>query len=110
MMKWPSGKVTPGAGEVAALHHDQRIGVGVAARGDLDPVDAGELPIVVGRGVGIDQPHVFAQRLERVGHRQLRADRVAVRARVRRQQEPLPAQQRLADRANDIRRPVPPAG
>ena len=64
---------------------------------DLDAVDAGELHVVLGRRVGVDEPHVLAERLERVGHRQLRADGVAVGAGVRGDQETLARVDRVAD-------------
>ncbi len=91
-----------GPAEVAALHHDEGIGLGVAPARDLDPVDARELAIVVRRGVGVDEPHLLAERLEGVGHGQLGSDRVAVGTRVRRQQKPLAPANRLADRRHDI--------
>ena len=83
--------------EIAAFHYDQRIGLDVAPVGDLDAIDARELAIVIGSGIGIDQPDLLAERLERVGHRQLRSDRVTVGTRVRRQQEPPAAENGFTD-------------
>ena len=98
MVKRPSSPLHPGARQVAALHDDQRVGVGRRPRArDLDAVDAGKLHVVLGRGVGVDDADLLAERLEREGHRQLRADRVAVRPRVGGEQETLPAQDRVAD-------------
>ena len=102
MMKWPSRKATPV--RLRSLH-SITISASASASlrlGDLDAVDAGELAIVIRRGVGIDQPDLLAERLERVGHRELRSDRIAVGTRVRRQQKPLPAENRFADRRHDI--------
>ena len=64
---------------------------------DLDAVDAGELHVVLGGGVRVDDAHLLAERLERVGHRQLRSDRVAVGAGVRGNQESLARVNRIAD-------------
>ena len=47
-------------------------------------------------------PDLLAERVEREGHRQLRADRVAVRPRVRGQQEPLAREDLVADRGHDV--------
>ena len=101
MMKRPSSPATPV--RVRSLHS---ITITASAspshaRRDLDAVDAGELEVVLGRGIGVDDAHLLAERLERVGHRQLRADRVAVGPRVRGQQETLPAEDRVADLATD---------
>ena len=71
-------------------------------RRDLDAVDAGELEIVLGRGIGVDQPDLLAERLEGIGHRQLRSDRVAVGPGVRGQHETLAAQDGVADAADDL--------
>ena len=101
MMKWPSRPATPV--RLRSLHSiTMRASASASLRvRDLDPVDARELTVVVRRRVGIDEPHLLAERLERVGHRQLGADRVAVGTGVRRQQEPLAAENRLADRGHD---------
>ena len=97
MMKRPSSPATPV--RVRSLHSitiTASASASTVAR-DLDPVHAGELQVVLGRGVGVDEPHLLAERLERVGHRQLRPDRVAVGPRVRGQQETLPLQDFVAD-------------
>ena len=69
-----------GASQVAALHDDR----GVEFTGDLirdhNPVDARKLPNRAGRCVFVDDRDVLAERLQRIGHRQLRADRIAIRA------------------------------
>ena len=92
MMKRPSKPRDAGARQIAALHHDHRVGVGVGRHlgRDLDAIQAGEVVVVVGRGVGVDDARLLAERVEREGHRQLRADGVAVGPRVRGDQEALP--------------------
>ncbi len=67
-----------GPAEVAALHHDEGIGLDVAPARDLDPVDARKLPIVVRRGVGVDEPDLLAECLQGIRHGQLGSDRIAV--------------------------------
>ena len=52
-----------------------------------------------GAGSLSDDRHGLAQRLQGKRHRQLRADRVAVRTRVRRNHEALPLKDRVADLA-----------
>ena len=95
-----------GPAEIAALHDDEGIGLGVAPAGDLDPLDARELAIVVRRGVGVDEPDLLAECLQGIRHGELGSDRIAVGTRVRRQQKPLTPANRLADRGQ--RHPGPP--
>ena len=96
----PFEAVDAGAGEVAAFHHDD--GIDGAVRRDLarhlDAVHAGEVEVVLGRRVGVDDPDLLAERVEREGQRQLRSDRIAVRPCVRGQQEALPAYMRGSSR------------
>ena len=53
------------------------------ASGDLDRRDAGERAIGGGGGVAVDDAHVLADAAQREGHRELRADGVAVGSHVR---------------------------
>ena len=88
MMKRPSRPATPV--RFRSLH-SITITASTSARStaarDLDAVHAGELQVVLGRGVGVDDPDLLAERVEREGHRELRSDRVAVGAGVRGNQE-----------------------
>ena len=82
-----------GARQVAALHDDDgRVvaGLDVDAIGDLDVRHAGKLHQRRRRRVGVDDRHLLAERAQRIGGGQLRADRVAVGTRVRGDDEPLP--------------------
>ena len=67
------------------------------AAGDLDALHAGEVLVVLGRRVGVDDPDLLAERVERERHRQLRADRVAVGPGVGGDQEALPREDLVAD-------------
>ena len=88
-----------GAAQVAALHDDHRVGVGVGRHlgRDLDALHAGEVVVVIGRAIGVDDARLLAERVERIGHRQLRADGVAVGARVRGDQEARPGEDLVAN-------------
>ena len=52
---------------------------------------------MIRRGVGVDDPHLFAERLERERHGQLRPDRVAVGPGVGRQEEACAAKDFVPD-------------
>ena len=75
--------------QVAALEHDHGIGRDVRGGDDLELLDAGEARIRRRRGIMVEQAHRLAQALEGERERELRADRVAVRPRVRGQNERL---------------------
>ena len=90
--------VDAGARQVAALHDDDGVARIVHALGDVMSVDAGNSCERRRRRVAADDAHVLAQLAQRVGHRQRRADGVAVGPRVRRDDEPLP----LADLVGDL--------
>ena len=80
-----------GARQIAALHDDHRVGIGVSRDGrrDFDPIDAWELEVVIGGGIGVEDADLLSQRVERERHGQLGSDRVAVGPRVGGQQERL---------------------
>ena len=90
MTKKRSRPATPVRAQVAALHDDRRVEVAVDAparsrcRGTPGNAISGG-----GAGSRVDDRDVLAERAQRVRHRQLRADRVAVRPRVRGEHEPL---------------------
>jgi hypothetical protein len=89
-----------GALQIAAFHDDDggiASGLDRDAVGDLDVGHAGKLHQRRRRGVGVDDRHLFAEGAERVGGRKLRPDGVAVGARVRGDDEPLPGVNRLRD-------------
>ena len=71
--------------------------------GHLDGFRALERLQVGGRRVVVDDPDRLAERTQRVGQRQLRADGVAVRPDVRGQHEALAVQQRGRDACKRIR-------
>ena len=81
---------TPGALEIAALHHDHRVSGVIDAVGDLDVGDAGEHQHRRRRLVAADRAHALAERSEGKRHGQLRADGVAVWPDMRGDHEALP--------------------
>src|SRR5215218_723128 len=93
----------PGPRQVTTLHHDDRLRVGRRLWRDLDAVDAREREVVLWRGIGVDEPDLLAERIERVRHRELRSDRIAVRSGVGGEEEPLPPQNLVADAGDDGR-------
>ncbi len=75
IVKRPSSPCTPvRARSPDSITISASASVSTDLAGDLDAVDAGELEVVIGRGIGVDDADFLAQRVERVGHRQLRAD------------------------------------
>jgi hypothetical protein len=90
------------AGEVAALHHEQEVEVALDRRGHLHAVGAREHPELGRGGIAVHDAARLAERVERERERELRPDRVAVGARVRRDQEALPAPHLVADVREDL--------
>ena len=68
-----------------------------ALRRDLDAIDAREVEVVLGRRIGVDDPDLLAEGVEREGHGQLRSDRVAVGPGVGGEQEALAVQHFVAN-------------
>ena len=97
-----------GSREIAALHDDRGVERAVHAPGDLDLRHAGKHHQRSRRGVMIDDRDLLAERAERIGHRQLRADRIAVRPGMRGEHEALPRGDGVDDLL-DFRRGVLPA-
>ena len=86
-----------GAPQLTALHDDGGVELAVDALGDPDRRHAGKGHQGGGAGVLVHDLHVLAERAQRERHRELRADGVAVRPRVRADHEPLALADRLAD-------------
>ena len=91
-----------GARQVAALHDDGGVELADDFRRDADVGHAGKLQERRRREVGVDDRDVFAHFFERVGHRELGADRVAVGTRMRGEHEP-PARAYRVDDPADLR-------
>ena len=88
-----------GARQVAALHDDRGVEVAVdLGRRSRCPATPGNAISGAGAGSALTTVDLLAERPQRVGHRQLRADRVAVGPRVRGEHEALPR----ADRVDDL--------
>ncbi len=88
-----------GPAEVAALHDDRGVVLLGDAVGNLDRRHARKLQQGSRRPVLVDDVDVLAEGAEGERHRQLRADRIAVRPAVRRDDEALP----LADGLDDAK-------
>ena len=72
-----------GPRQIAAFHDDRRVEVPVDAVRDLDVGHSRKGHQRSRRRVGVDDADLLAERAQRERHRHLRADRVAVRPRVR---------------------------
>jgi hypothetical protein len=79
----PIEPVDTGALQVAALHDDRRVEIAADAIGDLDGRHARKRRERPRRGIPVDDRHVLAHGAKGVGHRELRADGIAVGARMR---------------------------
>ena len=89
-------QLRPGAG----VEHDEQVAVGEVGRPHLlgerfDPAIGIDPLQIRGRGLGVDDPHVLANRLENARHPQFAAERVAVGTHVAREHHAAAATQHI---------------